>query len=149
MYSGTSLTPAEVTGAYNWYFVTNEGSYGVHNIAYATALLRASINELWATRAAGSLLSVTDVPNDQGRMVRVLWNAFAAENAAVAPITKYGVWRKNGDDWDFVGEVPAAKLSRYGLDVATLFDSTAAGKVVSTFKVSGQTSDPKVGVLVE
>lgn len=143
-WSGSDLTPTERDAAFNWYFVANEGSYGVHNIAYTTALLRASISELWATRAAGSVVSVMDVPNDQGRMVRLLWNAFAAENAAVAPIVKYGVWRKNGDDWDFVGEVPAAKLSRYGLDVATLYDSTSAGKVVTTFKVSGHTTDPKV-----
>jgi len=146
VFSADSLTTAEVVASYNWRFVYNDGSFGVHNVGYATALLKASIAELWATRAAGDIVSVSDVPNDQGKMVRVLWNAFASEKAAMATITQYSVWRWNATgDWDFVGSVPATSQTRYGLDVPTLYDSTAdAGIVWTKLKIAANTTDPKV-----
>ena len=59
---------------YNWNFVYNDGSYGVHNAKYAAAILRASINNLkqgfvdannngipdsWEMANFGNLTSVT------------------------------------------------------------------------------------------
>ena len=35
-----------LNAAYNWQFVNNDGSYGVHNVAYAVGLLKASIGNL-------------------------------------------------------------------------------------------------------
>ena len=45
-FSDTLYTEAQTRAAYNYHFVTNDGSYGVHNSRYAEALLRASISEL-------------------------------------------------------------------------------------------------------
>ncbi len=39
-------TRAQLEAAYNWQFVANDGSKGVHNTAYAVGLLKASIANL-------------------------------------------------------------------------------------------------------
>ena len=141
-----SLTDAESLGSYNWLFVNSDGSYGVHNYRYAEALLKTSIREIEASNAAGELVKVVDVPNDQGRRVRVIWNAFAAEGSGLATVTQYTVWRHDpiNDVWVAVGSARATKMWAYGLDVATDADSTAAGAADAMFKVSGSTTDPMV-----
>jgi hypothetical protein len=39
-------TPQQLEAAYNWTFVNNDGSKGVHNLDYAVGLLQASIANL-------------------------------------------------------------------------------------------------------
>ena len=39
-------TRPQLEAAYNWLFVTNDGSHGIHNTAYAVGLLKASIDDL-------------------------------------------------------------------------------------------------------
>ena len=39
-------TPAQMEAAYNWQFVHDDGSFGIHNTAYAVGLLKASIADL-------------------------------------------------------------------------------------------------------
>jgi hypothetical protein len=51
----TTWTPAQLEGAYNYQFVSNDGSLGVHNLAYAVSLLKASIANLSGVSAAGGL----------------------------------------------------------------------------------------------
>jgi predicted CXXCH cytochrome family protein len=127
IFSGSDLTEAEKGAAYNYYFVTNDGSYGVHNSRYAEALLRSSIEEVQKTSVPGEIVSITDAPNDQGKVVRVLWNAHPAEGAASSTVTKYQIvrWDDMLETWVVAGEVTASGLDRYALDVATDFDSTA------------------------
>ena len=147
-----SMSVAEEMSAFNWTFVNNDGSYGVHNMPYTIALLKSSISEIMASQATGEIDEIVDVPNDQGGMVRVIWNAFDAEDAGMATVTEYGVWRHDPDNdvWVFVGSVPATKQMRYGLDVATDYDSTEEdGAVWSHFKVSGTTTNPKVVLWTE
>lgn len=44
---------------------------------------------------AANLVSVVDIPNDQGKQVRVTWNRSANDGSiAGVPITEYGVWRQ-------------------------------------------------------
>jgi len=38
----------QLQAAYNWQFVNNDGSRGIHNTAYAVGLLKASIEDLQA-----------------------------------------------------------------------------------------------------
>jgi hypothetical protein len=140
-----SMSAAEEMGAYNWTFVNNDGSYGVHNMAYTIALLKSSISEVMASQATGMIDDIVDVPNDEGGMVRVIWNAFAGEEAGMATVTEYGVWRHDPhvDAWVFVGSAPATRQMRYALDVATDFDSTEMhGVKWSHFKVTANTADP-------
>jgi predicted CXXCH cytochrome family protein len=88
-------TKAEIAGAYNYYFVLNDGSYGVHNHRYAEKLLRDAIKEIKVTAGAGNIVDIFDVPNDQGKQVHILWNTFPAEQSAINPIINYGVWRRD------------------------------------------------------
>ncbi len=45
----STWTPRQLEGAYNWLFVNNDGSHGIHNTAYAVGLLKASIADLSGT----------------------------------------------------------------------------------------------------
>jgi hypothetical protein len=51
----TNWTTAQLNAAYNWQFVNNDGSLGVHNAPYATGLLKASIADLSGVSVAGGL----------------------------------------------------------------------------------------------
>ena len=42
----STWTPTQLKAAYNYQFVKNDGSLGVHNTAYAVGLLKASIADL-------------------------------------------------------------------------------------------------------
>ena len=39
-------TQPQLAAAYNWMFVNNDGSKGIHNTAYTVGLLKASIQDL-------------------------------------------------------------------------------------------------------
>ena len=51
----TNWTQAQLKAAYNWQFVANDGSLGVHNAPFATGILKASIANLTGVSAAGGL----------------------------------------------------------------------------------------------
>lgn len=113
------------------------------------------------------ILSVLDVPNDQGRQVRLTWESsrFDAHGSS-QPITGYAIWRQieaadnrpvglrspqpgtperlnyPPGDWDYVGTVPARGENVYNTVVSTLCDSTDTGICYSTFFVSAVTTDP-------
>jgi hypothetical protein len=54
--SVTTKWPAKyLQAAYNWQFVSNDGSLGVHNLAYTVALLKASIANLTGVSSTGGL----------------------------------------------------------------------------------------------
>lgn len=42
----STFTPQQLQATYNYLFVVNDGSYGIHNTKYAVGLLRASIKDL-------------------------------------------------------------------------------------------------------
>ncbi|MGA2624340.1 MAG: FlgD immunoglobulin-like domain containing protein [Bacteroidota bacterium] len=88
-------TPLKIAGAYNYYFVNNDGSFGVHNHNYATALLTSSIEQLRLVAGAATIASIKDVPNDQGKQVQIVWNIFPTEQSSIDPVTQYGVWRQD------------------------------------------------------
>jgi len=51
----TNWTTAQLNAAYNWQYVANDGSLGVHNAPFATALLKASIANLTGITVPGGL----------------------------------------------------------------------------------------------
>lgn len=81
---------------YNFRFVEEDRSMGVHNAGYAIALLRRSIATLTSGDiGAGDIVSIKDVPQDQGKQVRLMWSKFAADGAAATnPVTSYSIWRR-------------------------------------------------------
>jgi hypothetical protein len=89
------LTITEKGGAYNYYFVELDGSKGMHNPAYAEKLLWDSIKRISAQAQAGDIVEISDVPNDQGKQVSILWNMFAGEDDINHPVTSYGIWRRD------------------------------------------------------
>ena len=46
----STWTKPQLEAAYNWLFVTNDGSRGIHNTAYAVGLIKASIANLQANK---------------------------------------------------------------------------------------------------
>ncbi len=51
----TNWTTAQLNAAYNWQYVNNDGSLGVHNAPFATGLLKASIADLTGVSVPGGL----------------------------------------------------------------------------------------------
>ena len=130
-------TETEAKAAYNYLFVHEDRSHGVHNPAFAVSLLKVSIQALKNHAVNGDIVEIKDVPNDQGKMVRIIWNKFVDDGIAVDPIATYSIKRFDDDStaWTTVGELTADGSPRYALEVPTLYDSTASGLVLTKFKV--------------
>lgn len=94
------------------------------------------------------IIAVNDVPNDQGREVRILWTrSVIDEESAGLTLTHYTVWRQSpslDDAWDFVGSIDAIHFDLYGFVAPTLGDSTIDGIFWSEFKVAAHTDDPQI-----
>lgn len=97
---------------------------------------------------------ITDIPNDQGRQVRLNWMAHTFDTHPVDEllITEYTIWRMidkelgihktNMDgDWDFITTVPAVQDSLYNVIVPTLADSNENGMYMSVFVVRAHTAN--------
>lgn len=81
--------------AYNYLFVEEDGSYGVHNFQYAVNLLKAAHQALTTgSLGAGTIASITDVPNDQGKQVRIAWTRFGGDGVGDNPVQTYAMWRR-------------------------------------------------------
>lgn len=116
-YDWTGLTdPFEVEkrqlylkAAFNYYFVEEDLSGGIHNTAYAVTLLRRSIASLkYGDIGSGVIESITDIPKDQGKKVRIVWSRFAGDGPSDLPIKDYRIWRLVNDPEEI------AKLSASG-----------------------------------
>lgn len=175
--SGTfEYSLAEATAAYNWFWVEEDRSFGVHNPAFAVGLLRVSIEALkYGAITGGTMVSVNDIPMDQGYQVRTVWTAFGADDGvAKDQVATYTVLRQvnnakvsarynsisempadikvgdafqlDGDIWDVVAEVNATQFMEYSAVVPTLVNAVEGDTVMSTFKVLGKT---QAGIVAE
>jgi len=108
------------------------------------------------------IAGVTDVGNDQGRRVRISWQASNLDVAGSSdPILSYSVYRRidgakaeAGDGlvahrtadgwWDFVLNLPASGEAVYNTLAGTLCDSTVDGTCWSVFFVRAHTATPTV-----
>ncbi len=108
--------------------------------------------------------NIGDVPNDQGKQVRVRWlSAFDDVPNGASTITEYSVWRKinpalakrslsktmkvNNATWEQVNVTKAVQMEHYAAVVPTLADSVEGGGVYppwSVFGVTAHTDDPTV-----
>jgi hypothetical protein len=87
------------------------------------------------------ILSVSDIPADQGHQVRVSWfRSFFDTTVDTLHAEFYDVWRQlegSPEVWDFIGSVPAVRLDEYGFIAPTIFDSSRSGGLHwSVFRVS-------------
>ncbi|MFQ6673880.1 MAG: carboxypeptidase regulatory-like domain-containing protein, partial [Fidelibacterota bacterium] len=94
--------------------------------------------------------SIGDVPNDQGRQVRITW--WSGDPGEFGTWTKFSIWRlaPRKDErpplWDFVAIVPFHGVEDYGFVAPTLVDSNQTtgemDRFMSTFRVTAHTFDP-------
>ncbi len=118
------------------------------------------------------LLSVRDVPSDQGGKVLLRWRASDFDSDRHRTIRGYRVWRRapleegaaekatalgwkssrslglssedGGEFWESLAELPAAFLPGYAYAAATLQDSTESGNPLTAFFIQSLTADPFV-----
>lgn len=59
----TNWTTSQLNAAYNWQFVANDGSLGIHNAPFATGILKASIADVSGVSVAGGLPDAWELAN--------------------------------------------------------------------------------------
>ncbi len=124
------------------------------------------------------IVTVTDVPGDQGGKVTLVWNKASNDSVTYDQIVSYGVWRKIhqargagnhqlvamrvkneslADLYDSLGSVDAVQSPQYSFVAPTCEDSCIYGPHPDTFIVTAHTtnpvkvwiSDPAVGYSVD
>jgi hypothetical protein len=138
----------EVIGGYDYYV-----SAWAEGLEYYTEFVYVGENEeIWIDfylsdpwyEAPPEILYAEDVPNDQGRQMRLVW--YPGQPGYWNYFTQYSIWRLVPEDpeelWDYVTTVPWHGMQMYSTVVPTLGDSTAAGIYWSTFMVTAHTEDP-------
>ncbi len=110
------------------------------------------------------ITSITDVPNDQGKQVQIVWSKSDYDDN-YSPDKFYSVWRKDetdggnffmnpleviantnkgenalywlkdGSTWTYIDTIPALLYDEYSLIAPTLYDSVDGNMAWSTFKV--------------
>jgi hypothetical protein len=118
--------------------------------------------------ASPIVLSIKDIPNDQGHQVRIVWLRSMYDGIDNAQkVTDYHIWRKVGSTpadmelnqsgsavgggstvitlrgvlWDFIQTIPTVGFEEYSHVVPTLIDSgQSRGMEMSEFSVSARTS---------
>lgn len=163
----SNYTDTELKAAYNYFYVEEDGSHGVHNLDLAVRLLKVSIDALSpSVVGAGEIVEIKDVPNDQGKQVHVIWKRFNGELVEANPVKEYVLLRLLAEDymepenvvkynsfeevmsieegsalmvgnevWEYVGDYPALNNVYYSAVAPTVYDSTADGMYMTTFKV--------------
>ena len=145
---------------------------GQFNIAvqFGTGLVSSGADDVYMVKLSGpaaapDITSITDVPNDQGRRVKIRFERSGFDQTpTTTTILSYEAYRKDAagpsltvardpatlsprellaDGWSFVGSAPAHTELTYGFDVPTIGDSTSAlGSYFSTFYIRAATGTP-------
>ena len=140
----TTWTLTELKAAFNHRVLYYDHSYGIHNPAFTVALLKVTIQALLNNAIEGEIVAIEDVPNDQGKQVRIIWDKFVDDGSAVDPVTQYLVQRLDGETWVGVGLYPAHGAMRYALVVPTIFDQTPEQAGLTTFRIVALTRSGNV-----
>ena len=113
---------------------------------------------------APRILSVTDVPLDQGGKVKLRWRSSSLESTTTSPdtlVTQYFIWREIPQSafraatagatlfmrtatatreyfWEFVTSLPASRFTGYSYTASTTNDSTEHGNPYTAFLVQAR-----------
>jgi hypothetical protein len=161
----------------DWSTVEHRPIGGPYHIQLNPYNEKSRVCDVWSSRAGEvpppppepepSVLSVEDVGNDEGRQVRLKWQASPVDiPGSPLPVTGYAVWRRIDPlpfiivpelptaagpvpmyppgDWDYLGTVPACCEETYAAIVPTLADSSSAGIHWSVFFVRALTETPEM-----
>ncbi len=91
----SSFNKIQLKAAYDYLFVTEDGSHGIHNFQYAVNLLLVTKKALkYGVLTEGKIQAITDVPNDQGYQVRIVWSRFGGDGVSDNPVLNYAIFRK-------------------------------------------------------
>lgn len=89
------------------------------------------------------MVDLHDVPNDQGRQMRAVWDAGMPGDWGY--FTQFSIWRKVNNVpielWDYIETVPWHGMDPYAAVVPTLGDSSMHSMHMSTFMVTAHTED--------
>ena len=97
--SDTTMTQLEKKALWNYLAAEEDGSFGVHNYAFTVALLQVTQEALvTGVLEAGQIVSVTDVPNDNGKQVDVRWTRFGGDGMGDESVQMYHVWRLSEEE---------------------------------------------------
>ncbi len=102
------FTPLQMKAAFNWKFVHEDGSHGLHNYQFAANLLKLTRQVLlFGVLTENNIEQIVDVPNDQGKQVMVSWTRFGGDGPSDDPLQTYYVWRQvdEADKAPFSGRV--------------------------------------------
>ncbi len=91
------------------------------------------------------IISIDDVPNDQGKSVVLNWSRSILDAPDSGSITIYKIFRMQDwakDPWELVGTVEAHHFDEYAFIAPTILDSTSEGTHFHKFLVSAETDDP-------
>ena len=81
---------------YNYLFVEEDQSFGIHNFQFTVNLLMLSRDVLsYGLLSEGELIDIVDVPNDEGKQVEVGWTRFGGDGPSDDPVNVYYVWRRS------------------------------------------------------
>jgi hypothetical protein len=125
---------------------TDTGSLMIWSNDPNRPLVRIPLNgQGFAPTAAPFILSIRDIPEDQGKQVRVIWYKSLHDTVGDSlRVGQYNLWRRvgaNNNLWDFIATIPAARFQQYSYVAPTLFDSSRTlGIRWSVFKVSAHTA---------
>ena len=153
---GVSTQPDEN----GWYELDLIGGYNYYVYAWMEGLVSSNTEFVFAQEnesiwidfyladpwyeAPPDILYAGDVPNDQGRQMRLVWSS--GQPGYWMYFTQYSIWRHVPEApeelWDYVTTVPWRGMGMYSTVVPTLGDSTADGIYWSTFMVTAHTEDP-------
>lgn len=114
---------------YNYLFVEEDHSFGMHNFQFAVNLLMLSKEVLtYGILSEGDIVKIVDVPNDQGKQIEVAWTRFGGDGPSDDPINVYHVWRRS-DIATSKTEATFASLDEVPSDPAKLeSDATVAAR---------------------
>jgi hypothetical protein len=139
----TNWAEKHLRGAYNWQFVKNDGSFGIHNTPYAVGLLKASIADLsgdgnndglpdaWQIQYFGSTTNANAAPNAMPAGDGVPnWLKFSLGLNPTVP----GITLADGIVWANTGEVGGTGQPVRIYTAAEIVFDTEVGK---TYQIQG------------
>lgn len=141
--NGTYQLVADAPGFYRWF------SEEIYSVVDDTFDINIVMEEGGTNAEPPQFAGIHDVPNDQGRQVRL--NFHPGRQPDGGDFIGWSVWRElrmtgRDDLWEFVNYVPFHDMEMYSLVAATMIDSNKyTGPVQeywTAFKVSGHTYDP-------
>ncbi|MEK9137594.1 MAG: hypothetical protein AAB393_10765, partial [Bacteroidota bacterium] len=93
------------------------------------------------------MMSVQDIPNDQGTQVRVRWTRSGYDVPGTGRLSEYIVQRSDppgqtGFVWDYVATIPALRQPSYSYIAPTLADSSTNSSATFYFRVIARGTNP-------